>query len=99
MARMFRGGADIAGVGAIVFEEREAGAVEESVDVLEVVFAPLAAQAWRVAEGGAAGLAGLGIDTVALIIHPAAGQQRIAAQFHALAPGVIRKFLELRDIC
>ena len=98
MVGMTGGGADIAGIGTVVLETHHAGLLEESLYLAEIFISPVAAQAGGTAKGHPASPAGTGIDHVHLVADPTAGQQRIATQFNAFAPGIVHQRLELGDI-
>ena len=98
VAGMIRRGADIAGIGAVVFQNAAAGLLEKLAELAEIIFTPHAAETRRIAEPRAARLAGLRIDGVVRRVNRAAREQRIAAQRHAFASGVIGERFDLREI-
>jgi hypothetical protein len=75
MARVAGGGADIARIGAVVFEDAAAGLREELAELAEVIFGPETAEAGGIAEARAAGFSGLGVDGVGFGVDRSAGQE------------------------
>ena len=59
MARMIRRGAEVARIRAVIFQNAAAGLLEKLPEFAEIIFAPDAAEARRIAETRAAGFAGL----------------------------------------
>ena len=94
MAGMMGGGAGIAGIGAVVFEQGEPAFPVELVEAPEIIGAPLAAQAGGIAERGL--LSGRHDDVVAAA-HGAGGEQGITADLNAPAAGVGGKGLGLGE--
>src|SRR5579871_4269231 len=75
-----------------MLEEVEAGFRDELSHLGEVFDPPSASEARRSAKDW------LWVDDIVSLIDAAAGEERIAAEFHSLRVGILPKLLELRDV-
>ncbi len=87
MAGMVRTRAQVAGIGPIVLEQGKARALEKGVQFGEVVLAPAALQAGRVAEGGRGTLRG---NDIVFRVDAPGSEQGIAPDFNTFRAGIFR---------
>ena len=98
MPWMNGGGADIAGIRAVMFEKIHARLSEEIGNLVEILQSPLASQARRVSKNGAAGFAGGGIDDIVGVVDATAAEQRVAPHLDSFAVSVVDVGLHLGEI-
>jgi hypothetical protein len=98
VAGVVGGGAKVAGIRAVVFEQVEPGTGEEVGEFAEVVGAPDASQAGGVSEDGAAGLAGGGVDDVVGVVDAPAAEEGVGSDLDAPGMGIVDVGLDAGEV-